>query len=296
MDFLTVHSVEDARQKLLSHAKDWMASGENVPLQKALGRILSADIRAPLDIPPFRRSTVDGYAVFAADTAAAGESIPVPLTLRGRVDIGKPASVAIGRGECAEVPTGGMLPDGADAVVMVEYAESFHEDGIAVYSGVAIGENVVQIGEDTTAGTLLLRRGRRVLPQDVGALAAAGITAVPVYIPPRMTILSTGDELVSPETEPDPGQVRDVNTFALSALAVKTGYTIAGVGVLPDDETALENAVRSAQANGLYAAGLIRSPIRGGEGNIEYLLHLTKRPAETALDCAAVARQESKEG
>jgi len=246
MEFLKVDSVGAAREKLISSAKDWMVARETVPLSGACGRMLSEDVFAPRDIPPFRRSTVDGYAVCAADTAAAGEGIPVLLTLKGRVEIGRPALLTLQRGECAEVPTGGMLPEGADAVVMTEYAEPFGADGVALHAGVAHGEHVVQVGEDARAGATLLRRGRRVLPQDVGAMAAAGVAAVPVFVSPRLTILSTGDELVPPEAEPAPGQIRDINTYALSALARKSGFAVVGTAVLPDDEAVLEGALLAA--------------------------------------------------
>ncbi|MCL2009158.1 MAG: molybdopterin-binding protein [Synergistaceae bacterium] len=253
MEFLKVDSVDGAREKLLSSVKNWMARRKTLPLAEACGRIIAEDVFAPFDIPDFRRSTVDGYAVLSGDTAAAGESIPVFLTMKVRVEMGESASFTIGRGECAEVSTGGMLPDGADAVAMVEYAEffgGFGSDGVGLYGSVANGENVVQIGEDAKAGELLLRRGKRLLPQDIGALAAAGVTAVPVYTPPRLTILSTGDELVPPEKEPRPGQVRDINTYALTALAQKNGFSVAGAAVLPDDEGALERALRDAMEAG----------------------------------------------
>jgi len=254
MEFLKVDSVDGAREKLFSSVKDWMASYEILPLARAGGRIIAEDVSAPCEIPAFRRSTVDGYAVLSIDTAAAGESIPVFLAVKGRVEMGLPASLAIGHGECAEVPTGAMLPDGADAVVMTEYAEPFGAEGVALYSGVANGENVVQIGEDAKAGERLLCRGKRLLPQDIGALAAAGVTTVSVYTPPRLTILSTGDELIPPEKEPAPGQVRDVNTYALTALAQKKGFSIVGTAVLPDDENALEQAFREAMVTSDIAA------------------------------------------
>jgi len=245
MEFLKVDSVEAAREKTLACVKDWIAAVETIPLEETLGRIAAEDVFSSEDIPSFRRSTVDGYAVFSADTAAAGESMPVFLTIKDRIEIGRPASAAINRGECAEVPTGGMLPEGADAVVMTEYAEPFGDDGAALYRSAAYGENVVLPGEDAKTGEMLLRRGRRVLPQDIGALAAAGVTAVKVYVPPKMTVLSTGDELVPPEQKPGPGQVRDINTCALTALAKKTGYNVVNAAVLPDDEAALERVLRS---------------------------------------------------
>ncbi len=240
MNFLQVDSVEAAREKLLRSAEGWLAARELVPLGSAMDRTLAQDILAAGSIPHFRRSTVDGYAVLSKDTAAAGESMPVFLRLKDRIEMGRPAESGIGAGECAEVPTGGMLPVGADAVVMIEYAEPFGADGVALYHSAANGENVVRVGEDAQSGALLLRRGKRILPQDVGALAAAGVTTVPVFSKPRLTILSTGDELVSPEISPDPGQIRDINTYALSALAEKHGYCVVAADVLPDDEAALE--------------------------------------------------------
>ena len=245
MEFLNVSSVDTAREKMLASVKDWTAC-ETIGLMEALGRIAAEDIFAPEDIPAFRRSTVDGYAVFSADTAAAGESLPVFLAVKDRIEMGRPASVPIISGECAEVSTGGMLPDGADAVAMIEYAESFGADGVALYRGAAYGENVVLPGEDAKTGVLLLRKGKRILPQDIGVLAAAGITTVKTHDLPRLTILSTGDELVSPDCEPLPGQVRDINTYTLSAQAKKTGYTVLGMDVLPDDEKVLEKTMLTA--------------------------------------------------
>jgi len=180
------------------------------------------------------------------DTAAAGESIPVFLKIKGRIEMGEAADLEIVSGECALVPTGGMLPEGADAVVMVEYTEPFGENGVALYDGVANGENTVQIGEDIRESELLLHRGKSLLPQDIGALASSGLVGIPVYARPRLTILSTGDELVSPTVQPQPGQIRDVNTYALCALAEKNGFSVVHSAVIPDQESVLEQAVRLA--------------------------------------------------
>ena len=248
MEFLTVDSVEVAREKLFICAEEWLGAKEKLPLAKTCGRIAARDIYAAEPIPSFRRSTVDGYAVVAGDTAAAGESIPVFLRLKGKIEMGRPALLELCRGECAEIPTGGMMPRGADAVVMVEYAEAFGAQGMALYHSAAGGENVVQIGEDARENDLLLRAGKRILPQDIGVLAAAGFNEIPVYKAPRLTILSTGDELVAPNQAPLPGQIRDINTYALTALAQKNGYMVVGQAVLGDDESALEEALRQAMA------------------------------------------------
>lgn len=250
MELLKVDTVEQARQKLWECSQNLPVKTEAIPFEKAVGRVLAQDVFAGEPIPAFRRSTVDGYAVVAADTAAAGDSIPVFLALCGKVEMGRAANFSLQSGECAYVPTGGMLPAGADGVVMVEYSEEFGLDGIALYSSVATGQHVVQIGEDAAKGEKLLEKGRVLNAQSIGALAAAGIRKISVYEPLTATILSTGDELAPPDTTQLPqGQVRDINTYALQALAEKNGYRVVHTQVLVDDETALKNAVETAMQN-----------------------------------------------
>ena len=243
MRLLTVDTIEEARQKLLACVSHWKLPVERLELSQVLGRVLAEDIVTPDDIPNFRRSTVDGYAVISADTAGAGEAIPVLLKFLGTVEIGKPADFSLARGECAYVPTGGMIPHGADAMVMVEYSEAFGGE-IAIYESAAPGSHVVRIGEDSPKGELLLQGGRKIRSQETGALAAAGISLVPVYAPLGISIISSGDELVAPSVPPGPAEVRDINTFALGALAIESGYEIVESQALKDDEKLLERAVR----------------------------------------------------
>ena len=245
MKLLAVDTIEEARQKLLACVSRWNIPIEKKKADEILGRVLAEDICAPEDIPSFRRSTVDGYAVVAADTAGAGEAIPVFLKLRGSVEMGKPASFGIGRGECAYVPTGGMIPSGADAMVMVEYSEILGGE-IALYDNAATGSNVVRIGEDAQQGSILLPRGTVIRPQHIGALAACGIVEAPVYAPLRLAIISSGDELVDPSTSPGPCEIRDINTLALAALAKESGYCVTETQTLHDDARLLETAVRNA--------------------------------------------------
>jgi molybdopterin molybdotransferase len=159
--------------------------------------------------------------------------------------MGKQADFSINHGECAYVPTGGMLPAGADAVVMVEYAEAAGED-IAVYEASAPGMGMVEIGEGLRNGELLLRRGTLIRPQEAGALAAAGICKFQAFVPLSLSIISTGDELILPEHFPSLGEVRDINTTALKTLALKYGYNVISARVLPDDEARLEAAIKEA--------------------------------------------------
>jgi len=248
---LTVDTIEEARRKLLDCGIVRAGlSCERLEIRQALGQVLATDITAQEDVPNFRRSAVDGYAVISADTAGAGEALPVLLRFMGSVEMGKAAGFSLGRGECAYVPTGGMIPEGADAMVMVEHAETF--DGtkggeeIAVYKSAAVGSHVVRVGEDLRQGELLLQRGTKIQSQEIGVLAAAGITQVPVYLPLRIAIISSGDELVSPDARSSPGEVRDINTLALEALAMESHYRVVSTQTIKDDEKALEEAIRKA--------------------------------------------------
>jgi len=257
MKLLKVDTIDEAREKILTFVKIWPLKTETIPLAETPGRILADDILSPCDIPSFRRSTVDGYALIAADTAAAGDTIPVFLKQAGSVSMGKPAAFSIKTGECAYVPTGGMLPGGADAVVMVEHCEAvnYRENAqhceqtgniITVYEAVAVGEGTAEAGEDFQKGKLLLKRGTVISAREIGALCAAGIMNVSVFSFIDISIFSSGDELVAPDTEPEPGQIRDVNTNALTVLAEKNGYHVVSARMLPDDSVKLESAVREA--------------------------------------------------
>jgi molybdopterin molybdotransferase len=247
MKLLTVDTLERAREKLFEKINPCSLQSEMVLLGEANERILAEDIYVSCDIPGFRRAAVDGYALCAADTAGAGEAIPVFLKQTGAVSMGKPAEFSIGAAECACVPTGGMLPNGADAVVMAEFCENAG-GSIAVYEAAAPGAGLNEAGEDIRCGELLLRKGTRIRPQEAGLLAAAGSTDVPVFSPLKLTIISTGDELVPPEKNPKPGEIRDINTCVLKAMARKKGYIVVSARLIPDDKDRLEAAVREALA------------------------------------------------
>ncbi|MCL2127596.1 MAG: molybdopterin molybdotransferase MoeA [Treponema sp.] len=245
MKLLTVDTVAEARQKILGCVSGLKVPVERLEISRALGRVLAEDIEAPEDIPNFRRSTVDGYAVHSSDTSGAGESAPVFLKLAGKVEMGRSADFSLNRGECAYVPTGAMVPGGADAVVMVEYCETFDGE-IALYESAAAGSHVAAAGEDARKGSVLLKKGVKIRSQETGALAAAGITEAPVFAPLRLAIISSGDELVAPSARPRPGEIRDVNSLALAALARESGYRVTGALAVKDDEGELEAAVREA--------------------------------------------------
>ena len=208
---------------------------EEVPTSEALDRVLGEDVHSPGDLPTFRRSTMDGFAVRAADTFGATEGLPAYLEIVDDVFMGRAPKTALGTGQCARIATGGMLPDHADAVVMVEQTQEVGPSTIEALRAVAPGENVVQVGEDVRSGDPILPRGHRLRPQDVGGLVALGITCVPVARRLRVGIVSGGDELVAPEQEPGPAQIRDINSYTLAALIRRDGHTPSLAGIFPDE-------------------------------------------------------------
>ena len=246
MRFLQVDTISGARERLLQEVGDNFLKMETVKLSEAYGKCLAEDIYAEENIPDFRRATVDGYAVKASDTQGAGESVPVFLSVVDEISIGKPALREIKNGECAYVPTGGMIPDGADAMVMVEYTELFDKRDAAVYSFVSAGNGVVQIGEDAKKGELLLSRGTVLHSAQTGVLASLGKHTVKVYAPWHITIISTGDELAEVGEEKGRCQVYDINTHALYALAKEQGMTVDKAFSVKDEDEKIEQALKDA--------------------------------------------------
>ena len=246
-EFLRLQTPPEALARLLEAIPPEASLGsQDIPTAEALGRVLAIDIRAPHALPPFPRSSVDGYAVQAADTFGASASLPAYLSLAGEVLMGTRSTLALERGQAALVHTGGMIPSGADAVVMVEDTQVARPDEIEVLKPAAPGQNVLQLGEDVQPGEIVLQRGARLRAQELGGLMALGYTRVEVVRRPRVAILSTGDEVVMPEADPLPGQVRDVNTYTLSALVEQGGGEPVFYGILPDRREALEAAARRA--------------------------------------------------
>ena len=208
---------------------------EFIELHEAFERILAVDIVSDINLPDFARSTMDGYAVKASSTFGATEENPAYLTVKGTIDMGKPAGLSIGSGEAAKISTGGMLPDGSDSVIMVEYTEVIDKTTIEIYRSVAPGQHVLATGEDIKKGDNLLSCGQRLRPQEVGLLAALGKDSVKVYKKPVIGIISTGDEIVSINNIPDKGRIRDINTYTLSSLVQKAGGIPVTYGIVGDD-------------------------------------------------------------
>ena len=247
-EFFQVAPVADALQLLEAR---WQPApqSQSIATADALDRVLAADLRSPEAVPAFRKSAVDGYALRASDTFGASQSLPAFLRLRGELRMGESPSVDIGPGDALLIHTGGMLPASADAVLMVERTQIVNEAEIEALGAVAPGENVIQAGEDIEAGDLVLPRGHRLRTQDIGGALAVGIHELAVLSPPRIGILSCGDELKPPEAALSPGQARDINAYTLSALAEKHGGLPLRLGIASD---ALDEYRRRAEAG--YAA------------------------------------------
>ncbi len=220
---------------------------ETIPITDALHRIPAAPVTAAHPLPGFARSTVDGYAVRAADTYGVSDGLPGYLDVAGAVRMGATPDVAVGPGTAVAMPTGGMLPPGADAVVMLEYTAEAMSGTIEVVRPVAPGDGVVRADEDASPGAAIVPAGRPLRAQDLGMLAAAGVTSVTVHARPVVTIFSTGDEVVPPDTAALlPGQVRDATAVALAALVSDAGGDPASGGIVADDPGLLEAALRPA--------------------------------------------------
>jgi putative molybdopterin biosynthesis protein len=248
--FLEVVSAQEARRRFEACVDRSPLGAEPVPLSAALGRVLAADVIAPVDAPPFDRSNVDGFAVRAADTVGAGDGRPRRLVLNAEViACGVAPAVEVRPGTATAIATGGVIPRGADAVVMIEHTELIEDDvvpAIELRRGVASGQLISYAGSDIARGETLLRRGTPVGSREIGMLAACGFAAVEVVRRPRVAVLSTGDELVEPGRPLHPGGVYDSNGAIIAGAITEAGGEPVPFGAFPDEEVALELAMRSA--------------------------------------------------
>lgn len=221
---------------------------EQISLDTALERVLGADLIAAYDIPGFDRSTMDGFAVKAGATFGASEANPAYLAVVGAVAMGQAADIVVGAGQAARIATGGMLPQGADSVVMVEHTDVVDDTTIEVHRSAAPGQNVIAGDEDAAAGQVLLKAGCRLRPQEIGVLAACGEAQVRVFKRPRVGIVSSGDEVVPIDAPMGAGRIRDVNTYTLSGMVERAGGLPISYGIVKDDYEALLDTCRRAVA------------------------------------------------
>ena len=242
--FFRVVTSAEARDQLAAFAPT--TKSETGPVLTADGRVLSKALSAPVNLPHFNRTNMDGYALRAQDTFGASASLPTYLTLAGVIEMGQEAKKKLKKGETMRISTGGMLPPGADSMIMVEYTEEMGDGTIEIHRSVSPWENILRIGEDIKKGAPIFPAGRRLHAQDVGALTGVGIAKVPVYRRPLVALISTGDEIVAPDKTPKPGQIRNVNQYSLRAMITEAGGEIFDLGVVKDDRKTFEKALAKA--------------------------------------------------
>jgi len=237
---------EDAIRIILEQISFRCLPSETMPIEEAYDRVTAEDVLSQEDLPGFERSTVDGFAVRSSDTFGARESSPAYLTIKGDIPMGAIPDFSLSNGEAASIATGGMLPAGADAVVMIEHVNIVSENMIEILRAVSPGENVIFRDEDTKTGEVVIKAGHKLKPQDIGALAGLGITELQVIKKPVVSIILTGDEII-PHTEKNTlGKVRDVNSFTLAGLTMQCGGIPLKMGIVRDDYTAIKEITKKA--------------------------------------------------
>lgn len=257
MDFFNVISLQEAIARLQQAFPQQQMKTEQIALLQAQNRFLAEDLIAAENVPAFDRSTVDGYAVRAVDTFGAGEALPSLLQMIGSVRMGQKTDLVLQSGQAVAVPTGGMLPAGADSVVMIEYTEQFDADTVAIYKPASPGENRIICGDDVRQGTVMLKKGTRLTAKHIAMLAACGISQVTVYQPLRFAVISTGDEIIEIAQQPEPGQIRDINSYGLTSFIFQWGGQVVSRTIVKDDYAALCVAMKEGlqQADVLLTSG-----------------------------------------
>lgn len=290
MDFFQVISLDEAIARLQKQFVDNPLEIETVCLLEAQNRFLAEDLYAAENVPDFNRSTVDGYAVKAADTFGAGEALPSLLTAAGAVRMGQKAEMILKKGQAVSVPTGGMLPEGADSVVMVEYSEQFDADTIAVYKPVSPGENVIARGDDIRQGDVILKRGTRLSTKHIAMLAACGISRVNVYRPIRFAIISTGDEIIEIDQPQAIGQIRDINSYGLASIIRQWGGSVTYRAIVRDDYEALKQAM----TEGLEQADVLLTSGGSSVGERDYTYRLMQELCKDDVFIKGIAIKPGK--
>ena len=243
---LTVLTPQEAHDTISKAFADSKTSSETVYITDCLGRTAFEDITSDEYVPGFDRSTVDGYAVRARDTFGCSDSIPALLTLSGEVLMGGEYTKTLQADTCVAVPTGGHVPEGADAVVMIEYTENYGDGTIGILKPTAPGDNMIYKGDDVFPGKVLIPKGTVIRSHDIGGLASIGKEYVAVHKKPVVGIISTGDELVPISETPKAGQVRDVNTSLLASAILDAGAVPVMLGAVIDDREKLRELVKKA--------------------------------------------------
>jgi molybdopterin molybdotransferase len=246
-EFLNLKPPAEALDQLMENLS-FHPRPEKLNVADGLGRVLIHPIKAGYPLPSFRRSTVDGFAVDAQDTYGASESLPAYLPLAGEVPMGAAPDFVLEKGWCATIHTGGMLPEGANAVIMIEHTQQPSDQEVELLRAVAVGENVLQIGEDVKEGEIVIPSGTLIRSAEIGGMMALGIKKANFSVRPRVGIISSGDEVVPPDSQIAPGKVRDINSYTLEALVSQAGGEPILYGIVPDVLDDMEKTIQKAHA------------------------------------------------
>ncbi|SHK19183.1 molybdopterin molybdotransferase MoeA [Tepidibacter formicigenes] len=246
MEFFNVISVDEVKNILKENFSDLCINLEEVSILNCLDRILGEDIISDINVPEFNRSTVDGYAIKSSDSHGCSDSLPSFLDVAGEVNMGESIDTKIKSGQAVYVPTGGMIPEGADSVIMIEHVEKLDDITIAIHRPLFPGENVIYKGDDIKKREVILNKGKKITPQDIGVLASLGVGTVKVYKKPKFYIISTGDEIIDLDEELTLGKIRDINGYALYSLIEKLGGEIVNRVIVKDDYELLREEVDKA--------------------------------------------------
>jgi len=264
MNFLKVTDIEEIEELILKKIPSFQGKKETCKLEDSLGRVLYEDIVADVNVPEFNRSTVDGYAIKSKESLGASQGIPAFFTIKGEVLMGEETTKKIESGEAIYVPTGAMIPQGADSMIMIEYCEIL-EDTLLVHKPVSIYENIMLLGEDLKSGEVILKKGAVITPENVGVLASLGIYELSVFKKFKFSIISTGDEIIGEDEEYKKGKIRDINSYTLSLAIQKFGIVVEKKIVKDNFKNLLEEVKKSVENSDIVL-------ISGGSsaGNYDY--------------------------
>ncbi|WP_028855279.1 molybdopterin molybdotransferase MoeA [Psychrilyobacter atlanticus] len=264
MNFLKVTDIDEIEELILKKIPSLKGKKETCKLEESLGRVLCENIVASVNVPEFNRSTVDGYAIKSKESLGASQGIPAFFTIKGEVLMGENTSKKLESGEAIYVPTGAMIPTGADSMIMIEYCEIL-EDTLLVHKPVSSFENIMLMGEDVKEDDVILKKGSTITPENIGALASLGIYDLPVFKKFKFSIISTGDEIIGEDEEYKMGKIRDVNSYTLSLAIQKFGVVVEKKIVKDNFDTILEEVKKSTEKSDIVL-------ISGGSsaGNYDY--------------------------
>ena len=235
MKFFDTITIQEAKSLMNDNFSDLIIPNERVNIEKCQNRVLAKDIYSTINVPEFNRSTVDGYAILTKDSHGSSPSIPAMLNIVGKVNMGQYVDKVIKSGQAMYVPTGGMIPKGADGVIMIEDVELMDDTSLLAYKPISNGENLILKGEDIKSQDLALKKGTKLNPDHIGVLAALGISEIEVYEKIKFYIISTGDEIIGIDEELTIGKVRDINSYTLGAMIVGIGGQVVGKSIFHDD-------------------------------------------------------------